>query len=45
MQVVVLFNGGAIAVDKIKNSEVALVEAWYPGIRLIIIHSVWFAMD
>ena len=29
--VVVLFNGGAIAVDKIKASNAALVEGWYPG--------------
>ena len=28
---VVIFNGGAIAVDKIKNSEAGLIEAWYPG--------------
>ena len=29
--VVVLFNGGAIAVDAIKSSNAAIVEAWYPG--------------
>ena len=29
--VVVLFNGGAISIDEIKNSHAAVVEAWYPG--------------
>jgi beta-glucosidase-like glycosyl hydrolase len=30
--VVVLLNGGAIAIDKIKSSDVGIIEAWYPGI-------------
>lgn len=28
---VVLFNGGAVAIDELKAARVAVIEAWYPG--------------